>query len=1499
MVLSRVLALPAQVVRATVPALVRAALPGSSAAPAHEECPGGVRIALRVIGGPGTDAAAAELEERLGELDGVARAEVNGALGCVFVACDPSAVDVDALTAVVAELDGAADGGHNAVPDPPAHRHVPAALRAGVTMLGAGLALTGRATRIPALSAAAPALVNLVNTTPRFRGELERLLGPSLTAKVTATSHLVCHTLAQHPAALFVSSVVRTGRYLEALAVRYAWERREPELTATPGAFRHIRAAAPRRPLPLPHGPIERYSDVMGPLAMAVSAATRLRGPGRALTALAAATPTDVWLGREMYAGAVGRALGGADTIVLRHDALRVMDRVDTVVIDAAALTVGGWTVDGLIPLPGGTGSGEVDEAMLHARLHALLGPAGPVRARRRGGWAVRPGDDLTLLDDVPGGPAEADRWRELELTPVVLTYRGTPVAVAALAPRTDPLAAAVVTAARGDPAGEGGCTVLLAGTGPGLARRFGADGTLAGGTALPEEVRRLQREGHGVAVLSRGPGLAEADLGIGVLGGDGAVPWHADVLCGLDGAYLLLACLSTAREVSGTSVRISAVGRSVATALAVAGPAVMAVRAARMVSTLTSLTGLAAGLWAGRGARRVAPPPSPDGTPWHAMPAEDVLAALGSSPQGIAEEDAEGRRTAPPDRKVPGSAAALADACAEELANPLTPVLVAGAAVSALIGSVLDAGLIATVAAANALLGGAQRVSADRARRRLAEATAARVRLLRPGGARSVTADELVVGDVVELHAGDAVPADCRVVEAVGLEVDESSLTGESGLVAKSPATSAAPDVADRRSMVYRGTTVAAGHGRAVVVAIGEATEAGRSAWTSREGPPPTGVELRLRELSRRILPVVLGAGAAMLGTDLLRGTPLPAAFASAVSLAVAAVPEGLPLAATVAELAAARRLSAHNTLVPNPSTIEALGRVDVLCFDKTGTLTEGRLALRRVSDGHADRPIDEATSQLRRVVAAGLRSSPHYDGRCALTHPTDRGVVEGARRIGVTPREGIGPWRRVDEMPFEPGRGYHAVLGVAGAEHLLSVKGAPEVVLTRCTHVLREGERIALSAAGRAALAREAGRLGRRGYRVLAVAERSASARGDLDESRVAGLCFLGFLCLADPVRPTAAESVERLIRAGVRIIMITGDHPSTAAAIAAEVGALNGMRVVTGPELDALDDDALALALPEISVFARVTPAHKARIVTALRRAGRVVAVTGDGANDAPAIRIADAGIALGARATPAAREAADVVVTDDRIETIVAAIIEGRAMWTSVRDALGILLGGNVGEVVFTLVSSLLGGRSALNARQLLLVNLLTDMVPAMVVAARPPATADPETLLTEGPEASLGSSLVRDIRVRAAITAGAATVAWLVGRATGPRGRADSIGLAALVAAQLFQTLVAGCRDRMVLLATLGSLVALGVVLSVPVVSLLFGSWPLDPGGWGIGLGVAAAVTAVGLLLRERLHRAAERGTGDAGEVAGDAARGTGRAAERSAAGDAVPDPVGC
>ncbi|WP_340373773.1 cation-transporting P-type ATPase [Streptomyces sp. SS7] len=1501
-------------------------------APQLWQTPGGVQIEVLRLGRPGTAGAAREVERTLQEVPGVYRAEVNGALGCVYVGCGPEA-DLERVVALVCAADavapqpGTGDGGGPGADAQRVRRPVgfpgaagqgiEAALHLGAGLAAVGVASVGNVLRLRGLPPVVISAAQLVEATPRLREGLAGRLGDKGAERVWAATNLLLTTLTFRPLGAAATTVLTALRYAEVQARRRAWGDWARTLAAHDGVYRHDAVSAQERPAALPPAPSERYANVAVPVALAAYGLTAVGtlSHDRGLALLTAGTPRGPRFGRESFACSVAQTVSDRGALVLRPEALRRLDRIDTVVLDARVLATGGWTVESLVRLepPGGrpgraesgpdgarrpdaAGDGPGEDE-IHAWILELIEPGGPpdrrprqgtghARPLRRAGWELRPytgADDVP--DDVPGGgtvseetAARAARWAE-EGAQVVLVLRdGTPVAVAGLVPQLHALAHHLVRTA-----GECG-QVRLVGGPVGLHRRFGLpEAVPTGHRRTAALVRSLQARGHGVAVVSARTrrALVHADLGIGVVTGARRVPWEADVAAQPDVVHLLLAALPEARRVNVLSTRMESAGALAGSALALLVPRSAAWARARMVTDAVTVAGLTTGFWAGWRLRRRPAPAAVERTPWHAMTVRQVMARLGTSSRGLDEAEAARRRHVE-GRDRHAGALTLIGRFAEEMANPLTPVLAVGGGISAALGSALDAVLIGGVLGVDALVGGVQRQKADRAAERLVEATSVRVRVRRGSRAEAVeaAAEHLVRGDVIELRAGDAIPADCRVVQAQGVEADESSLTGESLPVAKTAAPSAARAVADRTSMLYQGTTVAAGQVLAVVVATGTATEAGSAAEAGPlDGLPESGVERRLKSLGHWFLPLSVGSGLALLAFDLLRRRPLGAALGSAVSLCVAAVPEGLPFVATVAELAAARRLSTRDTLVRSASTIEALGRTDVLCFDKTGTLTEGRISLQQVSDGLDRRPPDRLSPALRRILATAALAGPTGPAR-ALAHPTDRAIATGAELLGESPSRAAGlgtdSWERVVELPFEPGRGYHVVLGRSDSQARIAVKGAPEVVLARCDRIRREGTEAPFGDRQRAEIEAEIDRLARRGLRVLAVAERvlpsgaprDEAAPADVSDENLAGLCLLGLLGLADPVRATAADSVHRLAAAGVRIVMATGDHPSTAAAIARELLPEEEPRLMTGGELDCLDDAALVRALPHITVFARVTPAHKVRIVTALRSAGRVVAVTGDGANDAAAIRIADVGIALGSRATPAARSAADVVVTDDRIETIVDAIVEGRAMWASVRKALGILLGGNLGEIIFTLATSLLTGRSALNARQLLLVNLLTDMLPALAIAARPPADHTTK-LLAEGPEASLGAALTRHIRLRAAVTTGAAVAAWVIARATGTRGRADTVALVALVTSQLLQTLQDAGRDPVVAAAALGSLAVLAVVVTVPGLSHFFGSRPLGPAGWTIALTSAVGSVVLPALVQRAAGSAARPARGRA------------------------------
>jgi len=972
----------------------------------------------------------------------------------------------------------------------------------------------------------------------------------------------------------------------------------------------------------------------------------------------------------------------------------------------------------------------------------------------------------------------------------------------------------------------------------------------------LHATVRAQQRAGRVVLLVSDGldDAARAADVSVSLRPASLPPAWEAHLVGGaaLDDARLIVDACAGARRVAHESVRLAEAGVGIGT-LAMLGERGGGLASWRVGTAMhaASLLALLNGARHGLALTATAPLDEHDATPWHALEAADVLGRLGSRVEGL--DDAEAARRSAPPPPAPSFVSRLGRTLADELSTPLAPILAVGASMSAAVGAVTDAALIGAVVVANAGFGAFERLRTEDAIAALRAERPRTVRVMRGGTLAVVPATALVAGDVVYLEAGELVPADCRIVEAYALEADESALTGESLPVVKHAAPIDADELAERGSILFEGTAVAAGRALAVAFAVGDATEARRAA--SGVTAPPTGVEARLGELVRLAGPLAIGSGVVTAAAGLLRGRPLREVLSTAVGLTVAAVPEGLPMMATAAQLAAARRLSARGVLVRNARAIEALGRAQVLCVDKTGTVTEGRIALACVSDGSATEPVDGLGAAHRRVLGVALRATPRtHDGQ-RLPHGTDRALADGAARAGLEPDD---RWTPLSELPFESARGFHAVLGRAADGLFVCVKGAPEVVLPRCS-ARRQGASVgALDAAGRELLVDAALALASGGLRVLAVADVAVAENGVLRDERVDGLVFHGFVGLADPVRPSAVRAVAALRRAGVRVVMITGDHPSTAESIAAELGLDGAGRTLTGAALDELDDAALARLAPEIAVFARVAPRHKARIVAALERAGATVGMTGDGANDAPALRRASVGIAVGARCTTAARNAADLVVTDDRIEALVDVLLEGRAMWPAVRDALAILLGGNLAEVALAVAGSVATGSAPLDARQLLLVNLLTDTAPALAVALRPPPSIDPDALLREGPDVSLGTTLMRDVVWRGLVTAVGAGAAWSAARRLVGPARASTVGLVALVAGQAGQTLASGGRSPLVVGASLASLAALAAVVQTPGVSHFFGCRPLGPLGWTLAGSAAALATGASLLRPEVL-----------------------------------------
>jgi calcium-translocating P-type ATPase len=665
-----------------------------------------------------------------------------------------------------------------------------------------------------------------------------------------------------------------------------------------------------------------------------------------------------------------------------------------------------------------------------------------------------------------------------------------------------------------------------------------------------------------------------------------------------------------------------------------------------------------------------------------HAHEWTEVAQTLGTDGAAglTADEAAERLRRHGPNRPRPPRRPPYLRLAAKQFVDPLVLLLVAATAVSVAIGDIGEGLAIASVLLVNGVLGFWQEAAADRAVLALSQSFAPQAVVLRDGRPVEVAAEDVVPGDVLRLHAGDRVAADARVADAHAVEVVEAPLTGESLPVTKRPNPVApATALAERTSMVYAGTAVSRGRGRAIVTATGADTEIGRiESLAATARAPRTPLARRLARLARQM--VVVGVAVTLLLTAamLLQDEPLHAAFLAGVAVAVAAVPEGLAATVTAALALGARAMARRGAIVRRLEAIETLGETTVICSDKTGTLTENRI---RVAALRPAGGVDERTLLAAAVLASSTDSAEN------VGDPVEQALVLAAMERGLAPEELRAARALVDELPFDSDRKRMTVVYDEGGMRRAYMKGAPEVVAARAA-TADELDEVAAAWAGE-------------GFRVLAVAAR------DVDDDDVeSGHRLLGVVALHDPLRETAAASIAAARAAGIDVRLLTGDHAATARTI------------------------GHALGLADEAIVARATPADKLTLVETLQAAGEIVAVTGDGVNDAPALKQADVGVAMGKSGTEAAREAADVVLTDDDFATIVAAVEEGRRIGNNIRTFVAFLLSANFGEVAVFAVAIVAGLGAPLAVIQVLLVNLITDGLPALALARDP---AEPLTM----------------------------------------------------------------------------------------------------------------------------------------------------------------------
>jgi calcium-translocating P-type ATPase len=801
------------------------------------------------------------------------------------------------------------------------------------------------------------------------------------------------------------------------------------------------------------------------------------------------------------------------------------------------------------------------------------------------------------------------------------------------------------------------------------------------------------------------------------------------------------------------------------------------------------------------------------DDGPVHALGIRELAPVLGADPErGLSTAEAAERLARyGPNRPRPPRRPRYLHLVRNQLVDPLVLLLVAAAAVSVAIGDVVEGVAIVVVLVLNGVLGFTQEAAAERAILALSQSFAQHAVVVRDGLVLEVDAEEVVPGDVLLLAAGERIAADGRVVDEHGLEVDESALTGESLPVAKSAEPVAAETVlAERASMVYAGSAVTRGRGRALVAATGAATELGQiETLAGSAAPPATPLARRLAHLARQMVVAGVVITVFLFVSMLLRGEPLHEAFLVGVAVAVAAVPEGLAATVTAALALGARAMARRGAIVRRLPAIETLGETTVICTDKTGTLTENRI---RVAALRPATGVDEREL----LAAAVLASSAEESAGGAVGDPIEQALLLAAMERGLSRDELLRAREVVHEVPFDSDRKRMTVVYDEAGGRRAYMKGAPEIVSAR--------------AAADDVLAETAAAWADEGFRVIAVGARRLPTAVDFDDDELEdGHALLGVVALHDPLRATALDSLEAARGAGIEVRMLTGDHPATARTI------------------------GHALGLADEAVVARATPADKLELVEGFQRAGEVVAVTGDGVNDAPALRRADVGVAMGLSGTEAAREAAAIVLTDDDFATIVAAVEEGRRIGDNIRKFVAFLLSANLGEVLVFAVAVVAGLGVPLAVIQVLMVNLVTDGLPAFALALDP---AGPGTMTSPPRRAErlFDRRIWLGLGAIGLLVGGATLAAYALGGADGSN-TAQTMAFATLALSELALVFAIRspqthawrlARNGWLVASVLASAALVAAVIYVPILHEAFQTVSL---GWS----EATAVVALGLV----------------------------------------------
>jgi Ca2+-transporting ATPase len=868
----------------------------------------------------------------------------------------------------------------------------------------------------------------------------------------------------------------------------------------------------------------------------------------------------------------------------------------------------------------------------------------------------------------------------------------------------------------------------------------------------------------------------------------------------------------------------------------------------------------------------------------WFRESIETVFEQLNSTPSGLGSAEARRRleQFGPNELQSSQQVSALS-ILLDQFKNILIIILLLATALSIFLGHGVEAIAIAVIVLFAVLLGFVQEYRAERAIEALRQMAAPQASVLREGQEVKVPAREVVPGDVILLRAGDRVPADARLVETFNLQAEEAALTGESLPVEKNAAQleSGMLSLGDRRNMVYSGTSISYGRGRAVVTATGMKTEFGKIASLLQtvertRTPLQENLDKVGHTLARAALVVVL----IIVALGVVRGQPLLEMIIFGVALAVAVVPEALPAVVTISLAIGVQRMVKRHALIRRLPAVETLGSVSVIGSDKTGTLTRDEMTIRKVfvagqifdvsgagyaPEGQISREGQVVTpdESLKALARAGVLASDaslardEAGGWTIKGDPTEGALVVLAAKLGLEKSALDTAFPRIDEIPFTSETKRMTTLVSMESRQVAFSKGAAEIILASCEHILGPQGEMPLDASTREAVQAVGREMARQALRVIGLAYKPDASRADAEQ----GMVFLGLVGMIDPPRPEVKQAIQVCETAGIKTIMITGDHPLTAEAIARELGILKTGRVVTGEEIDAIGQEAFEREVEKIDVYARVSPAHKLQVVTAFQKAGYAIAMTGDGVNDAPALKKADIGIAMGITGTDVTKEAAAMTLTDDNFASIVAAVEEGRGVFGNIKKYLMYLLSSNIGEIGLMAGATLLGYPLPLSAVQILYVNLATDGLPALALAVDPPD----EDAMRRPPRNPRTGIFTRPV-VLLMLTGGLWSTlvnlglfAWVLnsGRSL---AEAMTMTFISLVLIQFFKAYNYRSDRHSVVrkpfangwlnLAILWELVLIVLIVYVPFLQGIFGTFPLSLADWGLVSLLALSVVPV-------------------------------------------------